>query len=426
MKRTLLALLLTGSVSFVLAGNPNPHPEKCGIMESTKRRIQANPGLEKIMQDDERNLEQAIIRNQSSRTSSTIYTIPVVVHVVWRTNSQNITDQQILSQIDVLNEDFGHRNADTASIPSNWRAISSASNFQFCMARIDPDGNPTNGIERRQTNVTSFTTDDLVKAYSSGGMDAWDTRSYFNIWVCNLGGGILGYAEFPTSQPSSTYGVVIGYDCFGRVGVVSYPYNKGRTATHEIGHCFNLKHIWGDDSGACTGSDNVSDTPNQGSETYGCLTYPANDNCNTTTNGYMFMNYMDYSDDRCLYMFTNGQNTRMNTAMTTWYSDLLANAGNLCEAGVGISSAPDDFQFSLYPNPNDGLLTLDMTGTRDLGSSIDLTIVDALGEIVYSRRIENPVGMLHQIEMSNFNSGIYFVNLSNTQFKKTVRVSLIK
>ncbi|HNP47993.1 MAG TPA: M43 family zinc metalloprotease [Bacteroidia bacterium] len=426
MKRTLLALLLTGSLSYALAGNPNPHPEKCGTVESTKRRIQANPGLEKIMQDDERNLEQAIIRNQNSRTSSTIFTIPVVVHVVWRTNSQNITDQQILSQIDVLNEDFGHRNADTSSIPANWRSISSASNFQFCMAQIDPNGNPTNGIERRQTNVNTFTDDDLVKAYTSGGMDAWDTRSYFNIWVCNLGGGILGYAEFPTSQQSSTYGVVIGYDAFGRVGVVSYPYNKGRTATHEIGHCFNLKHIWGDDQGACTGSDNVADTPNQGAETYGCLTYPANDNCNTTTNGYMFMNYMDYSDDRCLYMFTNGQNTRMNTAMTTWYSDLLANTNNLCESGVGVSSAPDDFQFSLYPNPTEGLLTLDMTGTRDLGSSIDLAIVDALGEIVYTRKIENPVGMLHQIEMNNFNSGIYFVNLSNAQFKKTVRVSLIK
>ena len=286
-----------------------------------------------------------------------------MVHVVWRTNSQNITDQQILSQIDVLNEDFGHRNADTSSIlKANWRSISSASNFQFCMAQIDRMAIPTNGIERRQTNVNTFTDDDLVKAYTSGGMDAWDTRSYFNIWVCNLGGGILGFMpEFPTSQQSSTYGVVIGYDAFGR-RVVFILITRAELQHMKSVTALIWKHIWGDDQVLAPVQTMLPIHQIRGAETYGCLTYPANDNCNTTTNGYMFMNYMDYSDDRCLYMFTNGQNTRMNTAMTTWYSDLLANTNNLWESGVGVSSAPDDFQFSLYPNPTEGLLTLDMTG----------------------------------------------------------------
>lgn len=423
MKRNLLVALMVCSLSFAYAGENYSRPQKCGIAESTKRLNQENPGRENLMQRDEQYLQQIIAANQNSRSSNTVYTIPVVVHVVWKTSSQNISDQQILSQIDVLNEDFGHRNADTSSIPSVWRSISGASNFQFCMARIDPNGSSTNGIERRQTTVSSFSTNDDVKHYATGGMDAWDTRHYFNIWVCNLGNGILGYAEFPTSQVSDTYGVVIIYDSFGRTGVVSYPYNKGRTATHEIGHCFNLKHIWGDDGSACSGTDNVSDTPNQGGETYGCLTFPANDNCNTTTNGYMFMNYMDYSDDRCLYMFTNGQNTRMNTAMTAWYSDLLASGK--CESPVGITGAPDDFQLSIYPNPSEGILNLDMTATRDLGKSIDLTIHDALGKIVYAQKLENPVGVIHQVNLQSFGQGVYFVNLSNAEFRKTVRVSIL-
>lgn len=423
MKRNLLVALMACSLSFAYAGENSPGPQKCGIVESTKRLNQENPGREGLMLRDEQYLQQTIASGQNSRSSNTIYTLPVVVHVVWRTSAQNISDQQILSQIDVLNEDFGHRNLDTSSIPSVWRSISSASNFQFCMARTDPNGNATNGIERRQTTVNSFSTNDDVKHYATGGLDAWDTRHYFNIWVCNLGNGILGYAEFPTSQASNTYGVVILYDSFGRTGVVSYPYNKGRTATHEIGHCFNLKHIWGDDGSACSGTDNVSDTPNQGGETYGCLTFPANDNCNTTTNGYMFMNYMDYSDDRCLYMFTNGQNTRMNTAMTAWYSDLLASGK--CESPVGIPGAPDDFQLSIYPNPSEGILNLDMTATRDLGKSIDLTIHDALGKIVYTQKLENPVGVIHQVNLQPFGKGIYFVNLSNSEFRKTVRVSIL-
>lgn len=424
MKISLLALVMAGSISFAVAGNTNPHPEKCGVIENTKRKMQENPNLERLMQNDEQRLQQLIEQNQNSRISNTIYTIPVVVHIVWKTGSQNITDAQILSQIAVLNEDFGHMNADTASIPVSWRSISGPSNFQFCLAQRDPNGNSTTGIERRQTTATSFNTNDNVKYYTTGGMDAWDTRTYFNIWVCNLSGGIIGYAEFPTSQSSDTYSVVIQYDSFGRVGTVSYPYNKGRTASHEIGHCFNLKHIWGDDGSSCTGSDNVADTPNQGAETYGCLTYPATDNCNTSANGIMFMNYMDYSDDRCLYMFTEGQNTRMNTAMTAWYSDLLAASTLACEAPVGIQGAPDDFQFSIYPNPSDGYLTLDMTGTRELGNSIDLSVIDALGKTVLQQRIENPVGTVHPIDLHKFNSGIYFINLSNSEFKKTVRISL--
>ncbi|HRH65875.1 MAG TPA: M43 family zinc metalloprotease [Bacteroidia bacterium] len=421
MKIKLLVLAIAGSISFAFAGDLLPHKEKCGIVESTKRRVMENPDLKNLMEQNEQNLQQLIAQNQNSRSSNSVYTIPVVVHVVWRLGAQNISDAQILSQIDVLNEDFGHRNSDTSSIPTAWRTISSASNFQFCMARQDENGNATNGIERRQTTVSSFNTNDNVKFYSTGGLDAWDTRRFFNIWVCNLSGGIIGYAEFPTSQSSNTYGVVIMYDSFGRVGNVAYPYDEGRTATHEIGHCFNLKHIWGDDAGSCSGTDNVADTPNQGSETYGCPTYPANDNCNSSSTGYMFMNYMDYSDDRCLYMFTNGQNTRMNTAMTSWYSDLLTSG--MCESPVGIKDGPEDFQLSVYPNPSEGIFMLDMTGTRDLGQSINLQVIDALGKIVFSQKIDNPVGKIHPVDMRSFSEGIYLLNLSNGEFRKTIRVS---
>ena len=259
--------------------------------------------------------------------SNTI-TIPVVVHVVWKNNNQNISDAQIFSQIDVLNNDFRRKNMDTIMTPIVWKNIAADCEIEFCLATTDPNGNPTNGITRTQTSVNSFSMNDDVKHTDSGGKDAWSNDKYLNIWVCNLGSGLLGYATQPWGNNiNDEDGVVIGYDCFGSTGTAQSPYNKGRTATHEVGHWLNLDHLWG--YGNC-GNDNCADTPKQDDANYSCGPFPlTSQSCNNTgPNGTMFMNYMDYTSDGCMNMFTEDQKNRMIAAIINKRPGLLNQ--NLC------------------------------------------------------------------------------------------------
>lgn len=242
--------------------------------------------------------------------------LPVVVHVVYNTNAQNISDAQINSQIDILNEDYRKLNADFSTVPGVFQPLGADAMIQFQLAVRDPDCNPTTGITRTSTDKASFSGDDSVKFTSQGGHDAWPRDKYLNIWVCNMSGGILGYAQFP-GGPANTDGVVITYTAFGDMGTATAPFHLGRTATHEIGHWFNLFHIWGDDcpsSNECAGTDEVADTPNQQCQNYDCPSFP-HISCGNGPNGDMFMNYMDYVDDSCMVMFTTGQSTRMDAAL---------------------------------------------------------------------------------------------------------------
>jgi hypothetical protein len=302
---------------------------KCSQTEHTKNLIKQRPGYAQQLHDAEYQIQRWILNNLAQRGSnrSTQDTICVVVHVVYNTSQQNISDAQVRSQIDVMNQDFSRENPDTVNTPLAFQPVAGSLPYHFQLARQDPSGNPTNGIDRRHTTVTSFIDDDKVKAYSTGGLGAWDVTKYLNLWVCPLGGGLLGYGEFPTGTPSITFGLAVDYRAFGTIGTVLSPSNKGRTTTHEVSHCFNLYHIWGDDGGACTGSDLINDTPNQADATYGCPAFPHNDACNTTANGIMFMNYMDYSDDRCMNMFTQQQVVRMNAAINNFYPGIVNSIG---------------------------------------------------------------------------------------------------
>lgn len=292
MKKLLLGLLLLSIGTFMFAQQRN-----CGSMEYLEQQNLINPDRIDKLREVERHTQQYLQNPQ--RAVNGVVTIPVVVHVVYYNSTQNISDAQIQSQIDVLNEDFRRMNSDA---DNTWPQAAD-SEIEFCLATIDPQGNPTNGITRTSTNVNGFGTNDNMKFNSQGGKDAWPASDYMNMWVCNISGGILGYAQFP-GGPSSTDGVVIDYQYFGTIGTATSPFDLGRTATHEVGHYLNLRHIWGD--GNCSVDDFVSDTPNSDNPNYGCAT--GHVSCSSTD---MVQNYMDYSDDACMNLFTAGQNTRM-------------------------------------------------------------------------------------------------------------------
>lgn len=311
----------------------------CGTMEHLAHLKAENPSIETNMKQIEKETQKWIAAHGNEKTRLLV-TIPVVVHVVYNTTTQNISTAQIQSQITVLNEDFRRLNADKANTPSAFTGVAADAQIEFCLATTDPNGATTTGITRTQTSFSSFSDNDDVKFTANGGHDAWNTSKYLNLWVCNLSGGLLGYAQFPGGA-ANTDGVVILFSAFGNTGTLQAPYNKGRTATHEIGHWLNLQHIWGD---ATCGNDNVADTPTQEQDNGGCPTFP-HVTCNNGTNGDMFMNYMDYTDDACMNLFTVGQSTRMTAAINTSRSGLLTSqgcmsTGNTVDVGVSEISYP--------------------------------------------------------------------------------------
>ena len=257
--------------------------------------------------------------------------IPIVVHILYNNAEQNITDEQVKSQIDVINEDFAGMNATAVDIPGVWLPLLKDSKIRFCLASRTPGVTPQNssGITRNYTTTVAYNyNDDAIKYTSMGGVDAWPSGSYLNVWVCNLNSGILGYALLPGANPLED-GIVINYKAFGRKGNLLSKYNFGRSLTHEIGHYLNLVHIWGDDdiSDPCSFDDYVWDTPLQGGANFCCPQFPKYDDCQLSGNGVMYMNYMDYSDDKFMQFYTPGQIERMDSAINDYRSSLFTSQG---------------------------------------------------------------------------------------------------
>lgn len=285
---------------------------QCGAMQAHFRLLEQVPNFRLRQASLERAVARRLASTVSIEAKAGPTLIPVVVHVVYNSAAENISQAQIQSQIKVLNRDFRATNPDKANTPAVWKGLVADANIEFALATADPEGNPTDGITRTKTDRTSFGTNDSVKFNASGGHDAWPTDRYLNIWVCKLGGGLLGYAQFP-GGPAETDGVVITHTGFGTTGTAAAPFNLGRTTTHEIGHWLNLRHIWGDTED-CSGTDLVADTPNAVGPNFSTPTFP-HVSCNNGPNGDMFMNYMDYVDDVAMFMFTSQQVERMAAAL---------------------------------------------------------------------------------------------------------------
>jgi hypothetical protein len=295
MKKLLLVLAMLPSLIWA--------QRNCGSNDHHVYMMGTDPNYVQRQQQIEEQTQE-FVAHYDENSDRALVTIPVVFHVIYNGSTNNISDAQILSQLQVLNQDFRKLNQDASLTPSIFSAADP--NIEFCLATVDPNGNATTGITRTSTTVASWSTNDYMKYSVRGGKDAWDRNKYLNIWVCTMSGGILGYAQFPGGA-AATDGVVIDYRYLGTTGTATAPFNKGRTATHEVGHWLNLRHIWGD---ANCGSDLVSDTPTHNTSNYGCPAYPHLSTC-TGTPVEMTMNYMDYTDDACMYMFSAGQSARM-------------------------------------------------------------------------------------------------------------------
>ncbi len=308
------------------------------IQNVNAQRNCATKDLTQLQQDDPKHAEQLrlieehtqrFINKSSEEKINGVITIPVVVHVIYQSNAQNISDAQIQSQMQVLNDDFRRMNSDA----NNTWSQAADTEIEFCLATVDPNGNATSGITRKYYNRSEWGTNDAMKYSSNGGVDAWSRDSYLNMWICNIGGGILGYAQFPGSGSAATDGVVMSPQYFGTIGSAQAPFDGGRTTTHEVGHWLNLRHIWGD--GNCNADDFVSDTPTSDAANYGCST--GHVSCSSTD---MVQNYMDYSDDGCMNLFTQGQKTRMRALFDSGgFRASLLNSGGCGSGGGGGSTA---------------------------------------------------------------------------------------
>jgi len=368
--------------------NTGTVPGRCGTMQNLAIKLQGSPRLKQKFENERARFNTAVrqgiyrlsdIQNQQN-ANRTALVVPIVFHIVL-SNPGVVTDAQIQAQLDTLNKDYAGNNGDSVHIPSYFKPLFGKSGIQFCLAKQTPNGEPTTGIERITTTKSSFTnTDDGVKHASSGGADNWDPSSYFNVWICALANGILGYATFPQSGADNDQGVVVEYRSLpgGSYAV----YSGGKTLTHETGHYFNLYHIWGDDDGACSGTDYVDDTPNQGNSNSTCPTGIKTDNCTTTGNGIMYQNYMDYTYDDCLVMFTTEQVDRMESAFMAYRSSLLSSIACQNPVSYNIDAQLRTINLPkqrICTNPFAPVITVRNRGIQTLTA---LTVTTAIDDII--------------------------------------------
>tara|TARA_B100001250_G_C19800718_1_gene790923 strand:+ start:263 stop:1390 length:1128 start_codon:yes stop_codon:yes gene_type:complete len=325
------------------------------------------------------------------------YDIPVVIHILYNNEDQNISDDRIFSQIETLNNDYNALNIEIDDIPDEFQNVIGTVGFNFCLVQEDLNGNSFTGINRVYTTIESFQgfSDDMKKS-EEGGVDAWDTENYLNIWVCDLNGNTLGFSTMP-GDDADIDGVVIDYEYFGVDLSSSNPYNLGRTGTHELGHYFNLEHTFL--SGCASwGGDGCDDTPQLQSPTYGCPSYPQ-ESCSSNN---MTMNYMDYTNDACMYMFTVCQAERMIDALLTYRSNLIASTN----CSVSIDEDIQSNYINIYPNPVADVLYID-------SHNIPISIFDIYGRRLIDKYIIND----RALNVSFLSTGTYFLSIREKTYK---------
>lgn len=349
-----------------------------------------------------------------------VIVVPVVIHVLYNNASENISDQRIMDQLNALNNDYRRRNADTMQTPEVFKHLAADTRIVFCLAKTDPNGEPTTGIIRKYTTADYFLADDQMKYSSRGGDDGWDPSKYLNIWVCSLFGRTLGYATMP-GGPAAIDGIVIKNSVFGYVNGIGGPFNKGRTLTHESGHWLGLHHIWGD---AVCGDDGIDDTPPQKAANHGCSQFPKLSDCSVDSNGDMFMNYMDFSDDGCMNMFTTGQKNRMRAQFAKGGLRNSILNSNVCEGGdvqAGPMPKPESpSKIQIYPNPAIHTITIAASSLNEVNGKT-VRIYNIQGKLLIKKNLQ---AQKTTISLEGYAAGIYLVvyeNMGQREIYKIVK-----
>lgn len=369
-----ITYLFLFSFGMPLLAQDSTEHKRCSSQEVHQYLMSTDSVYRKNRQE----IEEAILHfSQSAQarlSGQGVITIPVVFHIIRSpTGAYDVSDALIQTQIKQLNDDFRRTNTDRVNTGAGFKDRSADCEIQFRLATRDPNGLPTTGITRLNDTLKAGTTTDISGRIMP--VTIWDRNRYLNIWTAKLQGGLLGYAPFPGGSAASD-GIVVSYSTIGSLlnTPALLPYNKGRTATHEIGHWLGIFHIWGDDGGSCSGSDLVADTPNQGAENNVTPTYPLLDGCSPTAPGVMFMNYMDYVNDQTMNAFTNGQKTRMMAALNSTRSSLLTSDGCLpftpdfaLNANIGTQDAAQG---------NSLLYTINTTALNGYSGTVNLSTQD--------------------------------------------------
>ncbi|MCP9751388.1 M43 family zinc metalloprotease [Ferruginibacter sp. HRS2-29] len=351
--------------------------------------------------------------------------IPVVVHILYNTADQNISDAQVISQITALNNDYRLKNLDAASIPDVFKGLAADTRINFCLAKVDPNMRGTTGIIHKNTSRTYFLADDKMKFSASGGDDAWDRKKYLNIWVCRIFGRTLGYAT-PPGVAANVDGVVITTTSFGTIGNLNAPFNKGRTATHEIAHWLGIKHIWGDED---CGDDGIGDTPKQETYNYNCPVFPSVSSCSPNSNGDLFMNFMDLTDDACMKLFTHGQKKKMrgqfaingprNSFLNGFACDSsYAQGGPLPIDTVAKPAEIPADPISLFPNPVDNVLNIQCKSATALTGKTAL-LFTATGQLVRQQTLQSSS---EKMLLGQLPAGLYVLQIGERAEKKIFKV----
>ena len=333
--------------------------------------------LNKIKQFDEELKRKLNTRQKDIFLRGTPIVIPVVVHIVKHSLDENINDETVYSQIEALNRDFNAHNLDLNTLPNEFKKLIPKLGIRFCLTDKDTNGNSTNGIIRTKTNVKVIGLKDSLFDTHLGGSTAWNPDKYLNIWVANTGDYITGMGSYPNAVPTYKSGVVVHPRYFGKN--TTSKFGLGRVAVHEVGHYFGLYHTWGKvNDTLCETGDDVADTPPQLSAYYGCPTYPQY-SCGQSS---LFMNFMDYVDDPCMLMFTEGQMQRMLLTIETYRKGLL-NSEVTCSQDLN-----KDIGLTVFPNPTSEQIRLNWK----IGSNTEggyLKLFNVQGQQVIQRNIIN-------------------------------------
>lgn len=375
----------------------------CSFTGYFQNEIRINSSLTEQTNKIEAFIQQHLANASTSRGEGIKIIIPVVVHILFHEANENVSDAKVFSQLDMLNKCFRRLNPDTVNTPPAYKSRAADCEIEFRLAVSDPQKRATTGIIHKYTPITYWEAEDKMKFSAQWGDDAWDAKNYLNIWVCNMK-GVAGYSSVPGDDPSKD-GVVIDYSVFGPN--TSNGYEQGKTAVHEIGHWLNLKHIWGDSD---CGNDFVDDTPTQLGYNLGCPS-GVRITCNNGPYGDMYMNYMDYTNDGCINLFTEGQKDRMKALFAPGglrYSLLTSYAFNTPLSGE--VPLPDDvpkwLHPQIYPNPASDELIIDLSyDARWIGNTISILTVS--GQQVMHVLITSKI---QRIDTRRLNPGLYIIS----------------